>query len=134
MNLFDYKNNENSKEKKLDFESYKDLLMYYNTTIRNVALTTGVSFAALGYSRFYRGKIKIYSIGLVLVSLMLLICSSLINYLLFNNIEKYKNLPKYTEINNWRNVNIIFMFIHIITITFSLYTLFRLVTNTSNKY
>ena len=118
-----------NKQKKLAFESYKDLLMYYNTTIRNVALTTAVSFAALGYSRFYRGKSKIYSTGLVVVSLMLLICSSIINYLLFNDIEKYKNLEKYKEINNWRNVNILFMCIHIITILFALYTLFRLATN-----
>lgn len=125
MNLFE---NLNNKKKTLDFESYKDLLMYYNTTIRNVALTTAVSFAALGYSRFYRGKSRIYSVGLVLVSLLLLSCSAIINYLLFNDIEKYKNLPKYKEINNWRNVNILFMFIHLITILFAFYTFYRLAT------
>ena len=65
--------------------------MYYNTTIRNVALTTAVSFAALGYSRFYRGKSKMYSTGLVLVSFLIILCSAIINILLFNDIEKYKN-------------------------------------------
>ena len=88
MSLFEGLNN---KGKKLDFENYKDLLMYYNTTIRNVALTTAVSFAALGYSRFYRGKSKLYVVGMVFVSLLILTCSALINYLLFSDIEKYKN-------------------------------------------
>ena len=40
--------------------------MMYQTSIRNVALTTAVSFAAPGYSRFYRGKSKLYAIGMVL--------------------------------------------------------------------
>ena len=58
-------------KKDLELQSNKDVLMYYQTTIRNVALTTAVSFAALGYSRFYRGKSTIYASGLVLVSLLL---------------------------------------------------------------
>ena len=47
MSIFENKNN---KKENLEFESYKDLIMYYQTSIRNVALTTAVSFAALGYS------------------------------------------------------------------------------------
>ena len=128
MNLFENLHNEENKEKNMEFSNYKELIMYYNTTIRNVALTTAVSFAALGYSRYYRGKSKIYSSGLVLVSLMILICSVIINILLFNDIEKYKNLPKYKKINNWRNVNIIFMCIHLITVLFAFYTFYRLIT------
>ncbi len=52
-------------KKDLELQSNKDILMYYQTTIRNVALTTTVSFAALGYSRFYRSKSSIYASGLV---------------------------------------------------------------------
>ena len=102
--------------------------MYYNTTIKNVALTIAVSFAALGYSRFYREKSRLFSLGLILVSLLVLFASSIINILLFNDLEKYKNLPKYKEINNWRNVNILFMFVHLITILFAFYTFYRLAT------
>ena len=40
-------------------ETERDLLMFYHTSIRNIALFTSVSFAALGYSRFYRGKDKL---------------------------------------------------------------------------
>ena len=100
--------------------------MYYNTTIRNVALITAVSFAALGYSRFYRGKSKLYVSGMIFVSLLLLTCSAIINYLLLSDIEKYKDLSKYKQINKWRTINIIFMLIHFITIIFAMYTLFRI--------
>lgn len=116
-------------KKNLPIQSYKDLLMYYNTTIRNVALITAVSFAALGYSRYYNGKIKLYACGMVFVSFLLLMCSATINFLLFSDIEKYKNLEKYKEINKWRNINIMFFIIHFITIIFALYTLFRLINN-----
>lgn len=116
-------------KKNLPIQSYKDLLMYYQTSIRNVALTTAVSFAALGYSRYYRGKIKFYGCGMVFVSFLLLMSSATINFLLFSDIEKYKNLEKYKEINKWRNINIMFFIIHFITIIFALYTLFRLINN-----
>ena len=59
--LFDNKKNE-------IFKSEKDVLMYYQTTLRNVGLTTAVSFAALGYSRFYREKSLLYSSGMEFVS------------------------------------------------------------------
>ena len=59
LELITNKVNTNS-QNKMEFETFKDLIMYYQTSIRNVALTTAVSFAALGYSRFYRGKSKLY--------------------------------------------------------------------------
>ena len=49
------------------FETGKDLLMFYQTTLRNVGLYTTISFAALGYSRFYRDKSILYSSGLVVI-------------------------------------------------------------------
>lgn len=51
----------------------KSILMYYHTTLRNVGLYTSVSLALLGYSRFYRGKIYLYNISFILLSLTLLI-------------------------------------------------------------
>ena len=125
MSLFEGLNN---KGKKLDFENYKDLLMYYNTTIRNVALTTAVSFAALGYSRFYRGKSKLYVSGMVLVSLLLLSCSFLLNLFLYDDIQKYINNPKYKAIEKWSNINKVFFIIHTFTIFFAIYTFYRVFT------
>jgi carbon starvation protein CstA len=117
----------------LEFESYKDLIMYYQTSIRNVALITTLSFAALVYSRFYRGKSKIYSVGMVFVSILIIITSFILNYHLYNSIQKYKNLQKTKQISNLELVNILFFIAHIIIILFAFYTLYRLITENTFK-
>lgn len=120
-------------KKDLELQSNKDILMYYQTTIRNVALTTGVSFAALGYSRFYRGKNYLYSSGLVLVSLLIISASTIININLYNLINNHtKTDISLTSANNFLIVNILFMISHIIIILFGLYTFYRLLTG--NKF
>jgi len=44
--------------------SFKEILMFYHTSLRNVGLYTSISLALLGSSRFYRGKgDQIYNIG-----------------------------------------------------------------------
>lgn len=126
-NLLEKTTNKNSNTN-LEFESYKDLIMYYQTSIRNVALTTAVSFAALGYSRFYRGKSKMYTSGMVFVSLLIIVASFILNYHLYNSIQKYKNLPKTKQINNWEIVNILFFVSHAVAILFAFYTLYRVAT------
>ena len=116
-------------KKDLELQSNKDLLMYYQTTIRNVALTTAVSFAALGYSRFYRGKSTIYASGLVLVSLLIIFASCIINLNLYNLIINHNKTDKsLISANNFLSVNILFMISHIIIILFGLYTFYRLIT------
>ena len=102
-------------KKDLELQSNKDVLMYYQTTIRNVALTTAVSFAALGYSRFYRGKSTMYASGLVLVSLLIISTSYIININLYNLIINHnKNDISLTSANNLLSVNILFIISHII--------------------
>ena len=127
LELITNKDNDNNQDK-MEFESFKDLIMYYQTSIRNVALTTAVSFAALGYSRFYRGKSKLYVSGMVLVSLLLLSCSFLLNLFLYDDIQKYINNPKYKTIEKWSNINKVFMVIHAFTIFFVIYTFYRVFT------
>ena len=124
LELITNKDNDNN-QNKMQFETYKDLMMYYQTSIRNVALTTAVSFAALGYSRFYRGKNQLYVSGMVLVSLLLLSCSFLLNLFLYDDIQKYINNPKYKTIEKWSNINKVFMVIHTFTICFAIYTFYR---------
>ena len=120
-------------KKDLELQSNKDVLMYYQTTIRNVALTTAVSFAALGYSRFYRGKSTMYASGLVLVSLLIISASYIININLYNLIINHnKNDISLTSANNLLSVNILFIISHIIIILFGLYTFYRLITG--NKF
>ena len=127
LELITNKDSDNN-QNKMQFETYKDLMMYYQTSIRNVALTTAVSFAALGYSRFYRGKSKLYVVGMVFVSLLLLSCSFLLNLFLYDDIQKYINNPKYKTIEKWSNINKVFMVIHAFTICFAIYTFYRVLT------
>jgi hypothetical protein len=122
------KNNENQNSN-LKLETFKDLIMYYQTSIRNVALTTAVSFAALGYSRFYRGKNKMYTVGLAFISVLLLTCSTLLNSLLYNSLQPYLKNPKYKDIEQWIIINKIFFFIHFSLLFFGLYTVYRLFTD-----
>lgn len=120
-------------KKDLELQSNKDVLMYYQTTIRNVAITTAVSFAALGYSRFYRGKSTIYASGLVLVSLLIISSSCIININLYNLIINHtKTDNSLISANNFLSVNILFMISHIMIILFGLYTFYRLIT--ANKF
>jgi len=124
LELITNKDSDNN-QNKMQFETYKDLMMYYQTSIRNVALTTAVSFAALGYSRFYRGKSKLYVVGMVFVSLLLLSCSFLLNLFLYDDIQKYINNPKYKTIEKWSNINKLFFIVHGFTIFFAIYTFYR---------
>ena len=128
-----YKMLENFDNTTNKFESYKDLVMFYQTTIRNVALTTAVSFAALGYSRFYRGKSKLYAQGMVIVSLCILISSSILNYFLYNSVIEYSKLKKFNNINELLIINYLFILAHTIAIIFAFYTLYRLFTNNTFK-
>tara|TARA_Y100000996_G_C22541495_1_gene650197 strand:- start:1494 stop:1847 length:354 start_codon:yes stop_codon:yes gene_type:complete len=117
----------------MQFETYKDLVMYYQTTIRNVFLSTAVSFAALGYSRFYRGKSKLYSNSLCLVSLLIIIASFSINYSLYNSLKNYIDNDKYSDINQFTIVNKLLFISHILLIFFAFYTLYRLYFNKEFK-
>jgi len=122
------KNNQNENSN-LKLETFKDLIMYYQTSVRNVALTTAVSFAALGYSRFYRGKNKMYTVGLAFISVLLLTCSTLLNSLLYNSLQPYLKHPKYKDIEQWIIINKIFFVIHFSLLLFGLYTVYRLFTD-----
>tara|TARA_B100000424_G_scaffold265871_1_gene256181 strand:- start:150 stop:536 length:387 start_codon:yes stop_codon:yes gene_type:complete len=128
MNLLDLKKND-----KLTFESEKDLLMYYQTTFRNVGLYTSVSFAALGYSRFYRNKSLLYSGGLIAISLGFLAVAAILNILLIKTLENYYDKKKYVEIQNWEFLCKITSILHFILLFFAAYTLYRMLTGNAFK-
>ena len=108
------------------------ILTYYHTSLRNVGLYTTISFGALGYSRFYRGKSKLYSVGMIIISLVFLLIASLLNILLYNTIQEYINKEEYKHIEKWVVVNKIMLILHTLLIFFAGYTLFRLYTG--NKF
>jgi hypothetical protein len=72
-------------------DTERSLLMYFSTALRNIGLFTSISFAALGYSRYYRSKNAIHNIYLILVSLFFLLASIYIAYYLVQDIEQFNN-------------------------------------------
>ena len=72
-------------------DTERSLLMYFSTALRNIGLFTSISFAALGYSRYYRSKNAIHNIYLILVSLFFLLASIYIAYYLVQDIETFNN-------------------------------------------
>tara|TARA_Y100000389_G_scaffold178371_1_gene191506 strand:+ start:20659 stop:21078 length:420 start_codon:yes stop_codon:yes gene_type:complete len=128
--MFENKSPDAFKKNKLHFDTNHKLLMFFQTTIRNVALTTAVSLATLGYSRFYREKNTYYTTILVLASLLVISCSSVINYNLYETIvDHYSTDSKLDGANKYLIVTQIFMVIQFILIHLAAYTLFKLLRN-----
>lgn len=82
-------------------ETKKDLLMYFQTSLRNVGLYTSLSFAALGYSRFYRNKDALYNIYLVIFSIVFIMLSLTISINLISDINKFQKILKSSTIKKW---------------------------------
>jgi len=118
--------NISNEDKSLPFETLKDVLMFFQTVLRNVGLYTSISFACLGYSRYYRSKSSLYSIGLTCISIMFMIISISINALLIMNTNKYKNIKGYSQVKKWEWVSKIVMILQTILLLYAIYTLIRL--------
>lgn len=113
------------------FDSPKAVLMYYHSTLRNVGLFTSVSFGALAYSRYYRGKSKVYAGGLVAISIAFLAISFFINNTLNDVLTEY---VKDEEVKNKHLMELIpvsktIYFIHAFLFLLSIWTLYRMITN-----
>ncbi len=62
---------------------------------------------------------------MVFVSLLIIVASFILNYHLYNSIQKYKKLSKTKQISNWEIVNILFFIAHGFALWFVFYTLYR---------
>lgn len=109
-------------------ENEKDIIMMYHTTLRNVGLFTSISFAALGYSRFYRGKIGLYNIFLILASLVFMTASLTINYFLLSDYEYLLKKIDTQIADKWIFIPRILFVFNIGILTLGILTLFREVT------
>ena len=77
----------------------------------------------------YRDKSKIYTTGMGLVSLLLLLISFSLNFHLYYIVQNYKGIKEFYNTVKLEILNIIFMIIHFITIGFAVYTLYKLSLN-----
>ncbi len=110
----------------LEFSTEKDLHLYFQTTFRNVALTTAVSIAVLGYSRYYRGKsYTTYNILLILASLILLSISFFINTSLLRIVNRHSNTNTYISLSSFKFANYMAILLHLILIGLCITTFYR---------
>ena len=110
--------------------TFKDTLMFYQTSLRNVGLYTSISLALLGVSRFYRGKDDfIYNTSFILLSMTtLFLAFSILKNLNINvstSKENLKDKKQQAIINEWLAISKILQFVLIIISLFSVYTLYR---------
>jgi len=110
--------------------TFKDTLMFYQTSLRNVGLYTSISLALLGVSRFYRGQgDSVYNIAFILVSLAtLLLAFSILQNLnsqisMFRGSLKDENQKKIVA--DWLRISTSLQLILIVMIMFTIYTFYK---------
>lgn len=106
-------------------ETEKDLLMYLQTTLRNMGLYTSLSYGSLGYSRYYRDKEKIYNIYLIIVALVFNFITIYIGTCLIIDINKFDSKLKSKNIKKWKVLPITVMTFNVGTMLLSLITLLK---------
>lgn len=103
----------------------KDLFMYFQTSLRNVGLYTSISFASLGYSRYYRDKSNIYNLYLIIVSLAFLAVSLFVSYHLVEDIQHFQKDVKSEQLKKWLILPKSILYFNIGVFLLGLYTLYR---------
>tara|TARA_Y100000816_G_C26080994_1_gene569750 strand:- start:1115 stop:1450 length:336 start_codon:yes stop_codon:yes gene_type:complete len=106
-------------------ETERDLLMYYQTTLRNTGLFTTVSFAALGYSRYYRGKDHLFNVSLILVSMIFMGITLMLAKYLVEDSEKWKKELKTTSIDKYLLLPRVIFVVNALLLILAFYTLVR---------
>ena len=109
--------------------SEKDLIMMYNTELRNVGLFMNIGFGLLAISRFYRGKEnELYNKAFIIFSCIFLIMSLVLNYNLKSDIKNllgYIDENKESILRKWLIVPEAIFYIIILIILFTMFTFVR---------
>ena len=113
-------------------ETKKDLLMYFQTSLRNVGLYTSLSFAALGYSRFYRDKDALYNIYLIIFSIVFMILSLTICINLISDIDKFQKILKSSSIKKWIYIPKTIIVFNIGSLLLAFFTFYREISASKN--
>ena len=67
------------------------VLNYYHTALRNMGLYTSIALAALGYSRFHRGKNFTINVIMIVISIIFILLSVTIGIFLLQDLEMISN-------------------------------------------
>lgn len=106
----------------------KDLIMMYQTKVRNIGLYTSISLASLGYSRYYRKNGFYRNIGGILLSISFNLMAIIFTYYIYNDLNEYvkiieKKKTKVLTIQKWIDLLPFIAIFLILIFMFSLYTL-----------
>ena len=110
--------------------TFKDTLMFYQTSLRNVGLYTSISLALLGVSRFYRGKANAaYNITFIILSMMTLFLAFSILRNLIRHVTLFKDGLKDESqkvmVKEWLTISNALQYVLLTVSGFSAYTLYR---------
>ena len=109
--------------------SVKDLMMMYQTTLRNVGLFTSISLALLVCSRYYRAKRnRLYNVAFILISMASLMVSiTILRHMLSDHREmfQYLNDNEKGVLAKWYKIPEYTQYILYSIMAFSAFTLFR---------
>jgi hypothetical protein len=110
--------------------SFKDTLMFYQTSLRNVGLYTSISLALLGVSRFYRGKDnKVYNIIFIILSMVALFLAFSILRNLIRHVTLFrdglKDESQKAMINEYLTISNALQYVLLTVSGLSAYTLYR---------
>lgn len=101
--------------------------LYFHSALRNVGLYTSLSFAALAYSRVHRGSTPIYDMILIAISMVFLLLSFTMNYILNNDIRQHLEQNEDSQKENmYLGITQIVFGIHGVLFILGLGTLIRL--------
>ena len=105
----------------------RKFLMYYHSSMRNLGLFISVSMAILAVSRAYRGKIKIYNVGFIILTLLFLFIAGYINFYMILSLQKMDKQIKTNDyhVKELMIVPSFIMMLILFVFIFCVFTLFR---------
>lgn len=101
--------------------------MYFHTTLRNIGVYTTLSFAALAYSRVYRGKLLYYDLLLISISQAFLVIAALVNYFLYQDFLAY--IDKEPDMAKLGILLQIIVGVHLVLLMLGIITIVRSITS-----
>lgn len=109
--------------------TFKESLMFYNTSIRNVGLYTSISLGLLGVSRFYRAKgDALYNNAFILLSLISIVLAVVTLQNLIKQLTQFNSQLKGDEqklLESWIMVSKGVQLLVYPILGFTLFTLYR---------
>tara|TARA_B100000131_G_C17594360_1_gene400664 strand:+ start:45 stop:398 length:354 start_codon:yes stop_codon:yes gene_type:complete len=109
--------------------TFKDTLMFYQTSLRNVGLYTSISLALLGTSRFHRSKgNKLFNVSFILISMIILFLAITILRTLISNMNLFNGKLEQNEqelVKEWLFIPEYLQYTLFVVLAFSTFTLYK---------